>query len=178
EYRAAAAAPMDDSLGRDLHWTCHDLGIDRLMSLSRGCRRAVYRCNAIGVEGDQRFLDRNASAGGLDNHCAADAPQPPALRRLGAPLFETVPVRKPLGFGKQTLEVAAIVAGWNWTRRDGVGELVAADEIPSPQFYAVHAEPARRLIDEALDHIGHVRTSGPAIGGHRDPVGEDKPLAA
>src|SRR5690606_20825284 len=126
EYRTAAAAPMDDSLGRDLHWTCHDLGIDRLMSLSRGCRRAVYRCNAIGVEGDQRFLDRNASAGGLDNHCAADAPQPPAPRRLGPTLFETVPVRKPLGFGKQTLEVAAIVAGWNWTRRDGVGELVAA----------------------------------------------------
>ena len=70
---------------------------------------------------------------------------------------------------QQTGRIAAVVGR---AGRSLVGERRLRDQVLAAQRDAVDAGDARRLIDQPLRQVGHVRSASAAIGGGRGRVGE------
>ena len=107
----------------------------------------------------------------LDEGRAADAAQLAALLGFGTPPLEAVPVGDAQHLLQQRRGVAAVVGR---AGRRLVGKRLLGQQVAAPQFDAVDAGEARRLVDQPLREIRHARTAGAAIRRGRRGIGEDE----
>ena len=98
-----------------------------------------------------------------------DADQP-ALGARGVALgLQRLPAGVLQRLVERLLVVARVVDGAHLGR---VGELVRLDEVPAAQLGRIHPELAGQHVHAALDEVGRLGATGPAIGVGRRLVGE------
>ncbi len=163
-----------DAFGRKPELLGDELRISGLVALPGRLGTDQDRDVAVGLEPD---------VGGFLAHRAANlhiggkpdaAHQTLLPRRLGAP-GKFLPVRnfhRPLHMRGEVARIVDLPSSCFVRHRPRRDKILAPDRIRR------HPELARRCIDEALDHVGGIRTPRAAIGINWHGVGEDRADAA
>ncbi len=176
--RAAGAEAGGDAVGvaledvdtfrREAELLGYDLRIGGLVALPARLRADQDADVAIGVERHIGGLLAHGAAH-LDIGAEPDAAhQPVFLRGLGAPgkLLPVADFHRPLHMRG---EVAGVI---HLAGRGLVRHRARRNEVLAPDRIRRHAEFSRGGIDQPLDHVSRLGTSGATIGVHRHGVGE------
>ena len=175
--QAGVAAHHDHRLERHRELVGRDLGQGRLVPLALGADPQVHEHGAVRIHADVRALERpDAGALHVRAEPEADGPVAPApLRLLGPPAGVVERDEEPLEglriIGRVVGDRGAVAVG----EPGGARHLVGADQVPPPQLGGVHADPARRAIQQPVEHEGGLGPAGAPIGGREGLVGEDVP---
>ena len=137
----------------------------RLVALPGRQRAGVQRERAVLRHADLHAL--RLAAGALAVHREADASALAAPLALGAPASEALPVGERERLVEHRFEFAGIE---DVASRRSIGEL--RDEVSAAQIHNIHAELARRFVEQPLGNVGRLGLRRAPIRPHRTGVGE------